>query len=83
MDSDDRDADNAETDAVPDVVVNMAFSMLQHAPRASRGRPSLVVDAGPCRISQSQPCAAGAKYGGRLLKIEDTRVVELASDRGA
>ena len=44
----------------------------------------LVVDAwGPCRISQSQPCAAGAKYGGRLLKIEDTRVVELASDRGA
>ena len=44
----------------------------------------LVLDAwGPCRISQSQPCATGAKYGGRLLKIEDSRVVELASDRGA
>jgi hypothetical protein len=42
-----------------------------------------VVDAwGPCRISQSQPCAGGPKFGGRILRVEDARAVELASDRG-
>jgi dipeptidyl aminopeptidase/acylaminoacyl peptidase len=38
---------------------------------------------GPCRLSQSDPCASESKRNGRLFRLEGEHVVEIASSTGA
>lgn len=45
--------------------------------------PLLVVDSwGPCRISQSPPCSRGPKFGGRLHRVDENQVTQIAVDPG-